>query len=179
MLHKGGSRAIIINLFLFVFFCGLRLVILDCQPQNRAELLLSDNRTIDFLTKLWWTGLYSVFIDTALRTSKRKCHGVEYDQSHFSPVRDQELASFFFLQKCKNLAVYTLKSLSHQPISGFYGRLASLEQFQIRDNDLMLRNDIIIYQSYRKFANLSFFFLVKKIIFAVRLCHVNGALSSP
>lgn len=41
----------IINLFLFGFF-GLRLVILDCQPQNRAELLSSNNRTIDFLTKL-------------------------------------------------------------------------------------------------------------------------------
>lgn len=33
----------IINLFLFGFF-GSRLVILDCQPQNRAELLLPDNQ---------------------------------------------------------------------------------------------------------------------------------------
>lgn len=145
-----------------------------CYPRLSAAeqswiIIVRQSDNWFFWPELWWTGLYSVFIDTALRTSKRKCHEYVYESNMISLILVR-----LETKNRKNPPVYTLKSLLHQPISGFCGRPASLERFQIRDNDLMLENDIITYQSNRKFANP-----IWKMIFAVRLCHVNSALSSP
>lgn len=67
-----------------LFFLACALVILDSWPQNRAELLLSDNQTIDFLTKLMNGTLFGVYWYCITHIKEE----VEYDPSHFSPVGD-------------------------------------------------------------------------------------------